>query len=185
MSEDEFLNKDEGEILASIQRGDKDVFAGLYRQHFIPLCQFAFYLTKDDQVAKEVVQDTFLAVWEHRTTWQPSGTIRSYFYKAVKNRSLDFLKHKKVVQNWEKTSRVLPPESEEDEDKLTGAQLAAAIEKEIEKLPEKQRMIFVMSRQQGLTYAEIADILGLSVKTVETQMGRAFRKLRSSLKDYL
>lgn len=185
MSGDNPIPMNDSELVEAIQKGDKEVFAAFYRQYFIPLCQFAHYLTRDDLAAKELVQDAFLAVWEQRDTWQPAGTARSYMYRAVKNRSLDYIKHRKVVQNWEQVSRALPPEIQEDDDQLTASQLAAVIDKEVERLPEKQRMIFVMSRQQGLTYNEIADILGLSVKTIETQMGRALKKLRITLKDYL
>ncbi|MCH8494692.1 MAG: RNA polymerase sigma-70 factor [Balneolales bacterium] len=177
--------QNEPDVVARIQRGDKEAFAMIYRLYFTSLCEFSFYMTKDAEVAKELVQDAFLAIWEQRSDWSPQSTVRSYLFKAVKNRSLDFLKHQKVVRKWEDNSKSSQVDVTEDEDRLTRQQLANAINKEIERLPPKSRIIFLMSRQQGFTYNEIAEIQGISVKTVETQIGRALKKLRTTLKDFL
>jgi RNA polymerase sigma-70 factor (family 1) len=177
---------DEMNVIASVQRGEKDVFAAVYRMHFSSLCEFAFYLTKDEEVAKELVQDTFLTIWEQRSSWFPQGTIRSYLFKAVKNRSLDHLKHQKVVHNWENIARSENTDSQQPQhDPISQQELIQAIDMEVEKLPLKCKLIFIMNRQQGLTYNEIAQIQGISKKTVETQIGRALKKLRESLRDFL
>lgn len=175
----------ENNLVSAVKGGDKDVFAGIYRLYFLDLCEFAFYMTNDSEVAKELVQDTFLAIWEQRENWTPLGTIKSYLFKAVRNRSLDFLKHQKVVRKYEKNNPSAEEAESHQDDQLAQQELVTAIDKEIDKLPEKCRIIFLMSRQQGLTYNEIAEIQGVSIKTVETQIGRALKKLRISLKDFL
>lgn len=185
MTSKDSQQENEAALIIAVQQGNKNTFAAIYRTYFTNLCEFTYYITKDEEVAKELVQDTFLAVWDQRRTWSPYGTIRSYLYKAVKNRSLDFLKHQKVVRKWEKVSQFTEAKSAEDEDLLSQQQLANAIDNEVERLPQKCKMIFIMSRQQGLTYGEIAEIQQISIKTVETQIGRALKKLRSSLKDFL
>ncbi|MCC5927352.1 MAG: RNA polymerase sigma-70 factor [Bacteroidetes bacterium] len=177
--------QDESSLVLAVNNGDKEAFAQIYRVNFLSLCEFAYYMTHDAEVAKELVQDMFLAIWEQRESWSPSGSIRSYLYRATKNRSLDYLKHQKVVRKWENRSILNQIDTSEDEDLLSSQQLASAINKEVNQLPPKCRIIFLMSRQQGLTYKEIAEIQGVSVKTVETQIGRALKKLRTSLKDYL
>lgn len=186
MSESDQHKNDVAGLITAVQSGDKDSFASIYRLFFGSLCDFTFYLTKDEEIAKELVQDTFLSIWEQRKEWAPQGTIRSYLFKAAKNRSLDYLKHQKVVRKWEKTSHdQANPYSQNDNDQLSQAELIKAIDKQVDKLPQKCKIIFIMSRQQGLTYREIAEIQGVSIKTVETQIGRALKKLRESLQDYL
>lgn len=180
-----FQIQNEPELIASVNLGSKDAFVEIYRTHFSGLCDFTFYITRDAEVAKELVQDMFLAIWEQRQNWSPHGSIRSYLYKAVKNRSLDHLNHQKVVRKYEKNNQHIEEDIRQQDDQVTQKELAAAIDREIERLPEKCRMIFVMSRQQGLTYNEIAEVQGVSIKTVETQIGRALKKLRTSLRHFL
>ena len=171
--------------MTAVNGGNKEAFAQIYKMYFSGLCDFTFYMTQDADIAKELVQDTFLAIWEQRQNWSPLGSIRSYLYKAVKNRSLDFLKHQKVVRKYEKNNPHTEEGDRQQDDQLAQQELASAIDKEIDRLPEKCRMIFIMSRQQGLTYSEIAEVQGISIKTVETQIGRALKKLREALRDFL
>jgi RNA polymerase sigma-70 factor, ECF subfamily len=173
------------ELIADVNVGNKEAFAAIYRAHFSGLCDFTYYITQDAEVAKELVQDTFMAIWEQRRTWSPHSTIRSYLYKAVKNRSLDFLKHQKVVRKYEQNNQNSESDDRNQDDQISQRELATAIDKEIERLPEKCRIIFIMSRQQGLTYNEIAEVQGVSIKTVETQIGRALKKLRTSLRHFI
>jgi len=182
---DQYKNDTAG-LITAVQSGDKDSFASIYRLFFASLCDFTYYLTKDEEVAKELVQDTFLSIWEQRKDWSPQGTIRSYLFRAAKNRSLDYLKHQKIVRKWEKTTQEQAiPYSQNEDDHLSQAELITAIDNQIDRLPQKCKIIFIMSRQQGLTYREIAEIQGVSIKTVETQVGRALKKLRESLHNYL
>jgi len=185
MNQKKFHDSEETSLVDAIKHGDKDAFARLYRRHFSELCDISFYLTRDKEVAKEMVQDTFLVIWEKREDWQPKGSIRSYLFRAVKNRSLDHLKHVKVERGWQKMQQVETNGSHSGEESISQKELAAAIDKSVDELPEKCRIIFIMNRNQGFTYGEIAEIQGISQKTVETQIGRALKKLRESLAKYL
>ncbi len=185
MSQKENYDNDETSLVDAVKHGDKDAFGRLYRRYFSELCDLSFYVTKDKEVAKEMVQDTFLAIWERREDWQPKGSIRSYLFRAVKNRSLDHLKHVKVERGWQKMQQVETNGSHSGEESISQKELAAAIDKSVDELPEKCRIIFIMNRNQGFTYGEIAEIQGISQKTVETQIGRALKKLRESLAKYL
>jgi RNA polymerase sigma-70 factor (family 1) len=184
MSEINHDNED-AKLVDAVRHGDKNAFAQLYRRYFSELCDISFYLTRDKEVAKELVQDTFLVIWEKREDWQPKSSIRSYLIRAVKNRSLDFLKHVRVERGWQKMHQMDTSGPDVGDEPITQEELAAAIDKAVDELPEKCRVIFVMNRNQGFTYGEIAEIQEISQKTVETQIGRALKKLRESLGRYL
>ena len=169
-----------------IQSSDRDAFSKVYYEHFPGLCDFANVFVKDEEDAKELVQDVFFSIWNKRETWQPKGSIQSYLYKAVKNRALDFLKHQKVARGWSENVRnTVSLNMQSPEDDFCHSELSDIIEESINRMPEKRKVIFLLSREHGLTYKEIADTLQLSVKTVETQMGRAIKSLRKRLGAYL
>jgi len=109
-----------------------------------------------------------------------------YLYRAAKNLSLNHLKHEKVVREWENEELMKIRLSENDpEEELFQHELSFAIQRAIDRLPERCRLTFTLHRQEGLTYTEIASVLNISIKTVETQMGRALKTLRKLLLPYL
>jgi len=170
---------DENKRIQKIREGDKKVFSELYISNFNLMCDFGVGITRDEEVTRELIQDVFLSIWVNRKEWQPKGSIRSYLYRAIKNRSLDYLKHKKVEREWQEMTRHSNPENEATpHDNYAHAELESIIQKAVNELPEKQKMVFLLSRVQGLKYREIADVLEVSEKTVENQMGHALRKLR-------
>lgn len=172
--------------IQQIQNGDRDAFSKVYHEYFPGMCNFAFTITKREDEAKELVQDVFFSIWSKREAWQPKGSIRSYLYKAVKNRALDSLKHQKVERKWEQTIRNMYYSNiQSPEDDFCNSELANIIEESINKLPERRKMIFLLSREHDLTYKDIANVLEISIKTVETQMGRALKSLRKILTAYL
>lgn len=185
----------DAERIRRIQSGDKEAFEELYRDWFVSLCDFAHRYIKRPAVCEELVQDLYLSIWRNREEWNPGGSIRSYLYKGIKNRALDYIKHLHVEreylarQNIETESEAPGLQSGEYPDPFTASEeekeLAMAIDNAIGQLPGRRRMIFNLSREDGLTYREIAEVLDISVKTVETQMGRSLKTLRSLLSEYL
>lgn len=132
-------------------------------------------------MAEDIVQEVFLQIWLNRTRLDPTKNIKSYLYIATRNRALNVLRRASVEREHQDKityidSRVLTPE-----DELERHQTIQETHRTIDQLPEKCRIIFTMSRFDYLTYAEIAEILDISIKTVETQMGRALKSLRHSL----
>ncbi|MBL7943372.1 MAG: RNA polymerase sigma-70 factor, partial [Flavobacteriales bacterium] len=130
-----------------------------------------------------VVQALFIELWERRNEIRLENPGPSYLFRAVRNRSLNVLKHEKVKREYAadsvrttETAIHIQPET---------ADLNSRIEKAMMKLPEQCRLVFRMSRFEELKYAEIAEKLGISIKTVENQMGKALRIMREELKDYL
>lgn len=162
-------------------------FEILFRENFIPLCfycQYKFDFTPD--LSKEVVQVAFIKLWENRYSLTAGLTIKAYLYKIIDNNCIDVLKHEQVKKKYREF--ILDSNLNKTEggfENITVKQLAADIHKAIEELPEQMRKIFELSRYEGLKYADIAEHLNISVKTVETQMSRALAKLRKRLAAYL
>ena len=158
----------------------------LFRDHFTGLCQFAVGYVKDGEVAREIVQDAFVNLWEKRHTIDLAKPVKSYLATTVRNRCLNHLRDNKKF-----SSDLLALENLSDEtvykpaDKLVESDLARQITHAIDELPEKCREIFILSRHRNLRYQQIADHLQISVKTVETQMSKALQHMRVRLAEYL
>ncbi|MBX6365938.1 MAG: RNA polymerase sigma-70 factor [Gemmatimonadetes bacterium] len=158
----------------------------VFRAYHGRLCAFVRHQVGSMETAEELVQDVFLRVWEGRARLDANGSLRSLLYRSARNAALNHLKHRAVEERWRRAASLdVDPARGTAEDAVREHELAAAIDRTIAALPERCRLIFLMSRQQGLGYAEIAEILGLSVKTVETQMGRALKALRAGLAAFL
>jgi len=173
--------KHDTEQIRRIRDGNESAFEQLFRHYGQALVHFAHNYVRDLSIAENLVQDVFVAVWEKRATLSPDRSIKSYLYTATKNRALKHLRHEEVTsKNREKIDLYSVAPSTPD-DLLSHDETAAAIGRAIEALPEKCRLVFKLNRFDHLTYAEVAEVLEISVKTVETQMGRALHALRHAL----
>ncbi len=161
-------------------------FELLFRGHFHGLCHFATGYVKDFDIAREIVQDAFAGLWEKRAIIDPSRSVQSYLSTTVRNKCLNYLRdHKKFSYNLLALEGLGPETEYVQNDRLAEVELEQRISAAIGELPEKCREIFLLSRQEKLKYQQIADTLGISVKTVETQMSKALQHLRLRLADYL
>lgn len=138
---------------------------------------------KDPDEAEELVQDLFFRIWQDRERLRITTSIKSYLYTAVRNRCLNALKVKKRNGPLDLDQQDGSHEDQRSEDELT--ERSARVHAAIAALPEERRKVFTMSKHEGLKYQEIADRLGISVKTVENQMGKALKTLREELVDLL
>lgn len=144
-------------------------------------------------ISEELTQDLFLTIWMARERIDPKKSLKSYLYTSARNKALDYLKRVQIERDYLKYLRIENSERWKDEaneaagfagDGVRNHQLMLAINDAINQLPEKRRAIFLMSREEGLIYREIAEALDISVKTVETQMCRSLAKLRKLLAEY-
>lgn len=164
-----------------IRASDTRAFEQLFFAYGQPLTSFALRFVQDQDLAEDIVQDVFLRVWTQRTNLDPDRSIKTYLYTATRNQALNVLRHSRVKQHGAEELAPLEPQVTTPEDQLEQQQVSREIHRAIAQLPDRCRTIFTMSRFDHLTYAEIAEILHISIKTVETQMGRALKSLRSSL----
>jgi RNA polymerase sigma-70 factor (ECF subfamily) len=163
--------------------GDKGDFESLFQHQYQPLCRFAYSLVESDVLAEEIVSDVFIKIWKNRDQLIIKSSLQSYLITAVRNQSIDYLR-KMVRQRTqpEEHCKSLPSNYSNPEESAISDELESQIERAIDSLPRQGRTIFRMSRDQGLKYHEIAEQMQISVKTVETHMGRSLKYLREVLK---
>lgn len=174
------------EIISAIRHGDETAFEQTFRKFYSRLCNYACSLLKDEEEAEEVVQTVFLTIWEKRADLEITISLKSYLYRAVHNHCLNRFKHAAVREAHRKyTEHFIPQSSESVAEVIHANELEERIEKAVSMLPEQCQKAFRLSRFQELKYQEIADQLGISIKTVENQIGKALKILRIQLADYL
>ncbi|TND07841.1 MAG: RNA polymerase, sigma-24 subunit, ECF subfamily [Bacteroidetes bacterium] len=176
---------DETELPVQISRGDQKAFEHVFRAYYQPLSRYASGLLGDRDAAEEVVQQLFCRLWEKRENFQVSGSLKSYLFRAVHNAVMNEIKHEKVKQAYMQNQVHDRPQQEQPGSALQAKELEGKIQAAIGELPEHCRHVFRLSRFEGLSYREIAEVLGISVKTVENQMGKALKTLRIRLAEYL
>lgn len=173
-------------LIESIQAGNARAFKALMKEYFRELADFAFQYVKSSHTAKDVVQDVFANIWEKRSSWNPTRSLKMYLYQSVKNEALKTLRDQKTERKYMKAfireteEKVITPRELDESDDFK-----QAVHRAIQDLPERARMVYKLHRRDGLTYKEIAEVMEISHKTVESQMSRALRMLRDRLSSYL
>ncbi|RYG22248.1 MAG: RNA polymerase sigma-70 factor [Chitinophagaceae bacterium] len=161
-------------------------FEVLFKLHYKALHAYAAVILKNEDDAEEIVQQLFLKFWEKRELLAVQTSLKAYLYKCVYHDSLNYLKHQKVKGKYEDyTQHSMNTAYATGIDQLEVNELQNQITLALNDLPEQCRTIFQMSRFDELKYREIADTLGLSIKTVENQMGKALRIMRLKLAEFL
>ena len=179
------MNDEEQFIFQRMVEGDKEAFRFFFEKYYTDLCNFVNIYLNDPITTEDIVQDIYVYFWNKKENIRIETSVKSYLLKASKNKSLNYLRDKKarlVIQNKlaeeSETSYEIPVISEDNH------RLQEIIKKAVESLPEKCREIYILSKEKKLTYNEISNELGISVKTVENQMGNALKKLREFLRPY-
>jgi len=160
-------------------------FEQLFREQFEPLCGFAKGYIRDTDTAKEIVQDVFVNLWSKRDIIDPDKPVKAYLFTSVRNRCLNYIRDHKKFQSY-----ILDVETEErfpswEPGYLEEEETGRKIESAMAKLPAKCREVFELSRFSEMKYSEIAEKLGISVKTVEVHISKALKILREELKELL
>lgn len=174
------------EIVENIRRGEIRSFELLFNQYAGQLVRYAATIVKDKDEAEDVVQQLFVSLWTKKETMEVNTSLKSYLYRSVHNSSLNRIKQQTVKESYaEYFTYVSDGTTAGAVAELEGKETDGVIMRAIEELPEQCRIIFKMSRFEQLKYQQIADQLGISVKTVENQMGKALKHMRLRLKDYI
>jgi RNA polymerase sigma-70 factor (family 1) len=161
---------------------DRGAFEAVFRQFFPALMTFARKYLQDEDSAREVVHIVMINLWEKREAIDASESLKPYLFKAVHNRCLNVLRDRRKFSE----ELVTEPLSDRDvQEQMELMELNIRINQVIDSLPERCKEVFEMNRFEGKRYKEIAEILGISVKTVENQMSKALKILRDQLASYL
>lgn len=169
---------EEAAWMAAMQRGEEDGLARIFEAHYHALLKHVCPLVSDLSTAEDMVQEVFTQLWLKRENLNIEGKLRPYLKRAVTNRAINHLKrHNRLTFNES-------PEMEEPADTPDAEVSNAredALQRALQQLPEKCRVVFILSRFEALSHKEISDSLGVSVKTIENQITKAMKILRAAL----
>lgn len=171
-------------LVRRIRAGDERALEEVFRAHYTGMASFVQRYVFAPDIAEELVQDIFVKLWSRREQLSEIESFKTYLYRAVRNQALNWLRRRKLERRWEEEQDPEPAALVATDDIATQGEVAAAVKAAIGRLPPRCREIFLLSRDGGLTYNDIARTLDISVKTVETQMGRALKSLRNSLASF-
>lgn len=173
--------------------GDEETYISLFRKYYVSLCSYSRRYVGRKDIAEEIVSDTFLKIWETRETLQIRTSVKAYLFQAVCNNSLNYLRNLKREEILDEYFLETSSENigfativeEIEEQSLTMESINEQIEEAVSLLPEQQQKVFRLKRFEGKKNKEVAEIMGLSIKTVEMHLSKATLNLRKNLKDYL
>jgi RNA polymerase sigma-70 factor (ECF subfamily) len=174
------------EWIARIRAGDYDAFIACFRAYYNPALGLATRLLGSQDGAEDVVQDVFFRIWQRRETWVVTSNLSAYLHGAVRNRVTSHFRHRRVRTRFEGfVQEIFDRGGRCPDDDVIAADLDAAIQRIIDGLPSRCREVYELRWCHQLSYAEIAHILGISLKTVEAHVTTALKRLRAKLPDLL
>jgi RNA polymerase sigma-70 factor (ECF subfamily) len=179
---------DDRELLARLagdEAGARDAFDAIFRAWYAPLVRAAEGVVRERAVAEELAQDVLLELWRRRTHLAADGTAQAYLFRSTRNRALNHLRHQQVAQRGAVHAATPESRAAAAPAELVAGEIDEAVQHALHELTPRCREVFELSRTHGLKYAEIAQTLGVSVKAVEAQMGKALRTLRERLAPWL
>jgi RNA polymerase sigma-70 factor (ECF subfamily) len=177
--------------MISIKTSDRDTFeeikkdnehalASLFEKHYVPLCRYAYTYLKDEAESENLIQEVFINIWNKRSEINIRTSVSSYLYRSAKNSAINFLtknsRHQTESIDNLKGLEISNEDSEIDENEFS--EMERKLSEALKSLPDKCKKIFIMSRVESLKYREIAEQLNISIKTVETQMSVAIKKIK-------
>jgi RNA polymerase sigma-70 factor, ECF subfamily len=175
--------------ISSLQKGEKSAFEEIYNDFFGVIYNLSFQYLKDEKISEEIVQDTFLKLWEIRATINEEFNIRNFLYTITKNNCLNYLRNQKIILRHQANIKYLEMQFNYEALNKLGSyvefeELRTKIDRAIAALPEDLRETFLLSRFDELPYKGIAEKQAISVKTVEARMTKSLKILRHELREY-
>ena len=171
---------------AALRNGNHTAYEHLFDAYYDSLCRYAYTILRDMDEAEDVVQKTFCKLWDQRESLNIQSSIKSYLYRIVHNESINKAQQYKNRQE-HNLNYISSMDSSPDSvnEHIATTELQLAIENALAKLPPQCKKVFEMSRNEQLSYSEIAKELGISTNTIENHISKALKSLRVDLKDYL
>jgi len=161
----------------------KEEFKIVYNEYFDAIRDFVFYHCGNSETASDIAQDVFMKIWENQLKLDNSR-IKSLLYRMATNMYIDDFRRRLVHVEYENYIKTVNNVEFSPEEKMIFKDLVTAYSKALEQLPDRQRAVYLMSREEGLKYAEIADTFGISVKMVEKYIGSTVKFLKTQLIQY-
>ncbi|MBA2500520.1 MAG: RNA polymerase sigma-70 factor [Chitinophagaceae bacterium] len=171
-------------IQVKIAAGDQKAFARLYSMYRNKLCRFAYTLIHSKEIAEEIIEDIFVTVWNNRETLTSIENLPVYLYVSVKNRSLNELSRKAkelITAPYDFLDFEIDDEAANPQDMMITNEMLQFMQKAVNTLPPRCKMIFKLVREDGLKYKEVSQILNISINTIDVQMAIAVKRICQSL----
>ena len=173
-------------LIAKLKSGDPDAFSDIFSAYYKDLVFFARSFTHELAGAEDIVQDTFVKLWEERENLNVTVSLKSILLKSIQNKCIDWHRHKKIINNHSSfIINNIPLYEYQTDNYLLRSEMEEMIGKALMQLPEKIRESYELHRFEGLKYHEIATKLKVSVRTVEVRISKALELLRKNLSDFL
>ncbi len=157
----------------------------IFHRHYSAVCKAVYRIIPEPETAEDLAQEVFLELWRRRESLHISTSLAAYLRRAAVNKALNHLRDRKASWSDDAELPALPDTQPNSQSQLETTELQHLVDQYIEQLPEKCRLVFILSRFESLSHAEIAEQLNISVKTVENQITKALRFLRQALAPYL
>ncbi len=173
-------------IQKKLRDGDIREFERLFGKYYGPLCQHANKIVQDMDIAEDIVQEFFYNFWKNRESFSPKISLNAYLYQSIQNNALLHLKHLKVREIYAEHvyGEIRDSVSAEIQEGIEIRELRKVVDATLQQMPERCAKVFSLNRFEGKKYREIAEILSISIKTVEADMGKALQLFRKSLKEF-
>lgn len=176
---------DEAQLVRRVKRGDPDALDALMDAYWDPLVAYAYRILGDEQTAEDVTQETFLAIWERRAGLRP-GSLSPYLFRTARNRALDEVRSREAREARERNqAKLMQAGLKTPADELEEERIGSMVDQAIHALPPRRREAFTLAYLRDLSYHEIAEIMGISPKTVGHHVSAALAELRERLRPLL
>jgi RNA polymerase sigma-70 factor (family 1) len=176
------LQPDRNELINRLKASDHDAFKTVFNIWQRNIFNFLLFKTKDAAQAEDLLQEVFLRLWNARTRLNENQSLKNYLYTIADNLVLNEIRHNKVVARHRSDTQVsIFTNTENPEFLMEEREWKKRLEDALASLPEKPRIVFLMSRFEDFSYQEIADRLSISIKTVESHMVKALKHMRENL----
>jgi RNA polymerase sigma-70 factor (ECF subfamily) len=177
---------DDRALFSGLREGRPSALADIMRLYWSPLVDYASTILSSRDAAEDVAQDVFVRLWERRTAWKTSASLRALLYRITRNLALDERRKGKTRARWsERLRAMVRPEVAFPQTMVAEGDFVSRIDRAIEALPPRRREVFMLARFQNLSYKEIAEVMGISPQTVANQMTSALSDLRVAFADCL
>jgi RNA polymerase sigma-70 factor (ECF subfamily) len=176
-------------LIDRIRAGDAAAFEQLFRTYQLELREFANRYVDSWETAEELVHDVFVAIWARRQEWTVQGAVRAYLFGAVRNRALSHVRRELLERRWRASADPGPMgdadrhSENEGQRNLEREERARLIKQVLAELPERCRLAVMLRWQRQLSYAEIGEVMGISIKTVEIHLTRGAKMLRERYRE--
>lgn len=178
-------NYDDKELVALLHENDDSAIEKIFKQYYSYICSAVYKIIPDPVTTEDLAQDVFYELWRKRERIEINSSLKAYLKRAAINKALNYIRSKKMKFDSDDDDTVINIAERSSEGELEAMELQDIINAAIDTLPEKCRIVFMMSRFEEMSYKEIAAALEISIKTVENQISKALKILKKAVNPYL